>query len=50
LVHIIATSCGIDHGDIHQLSRGSKGGQFCQTTQPCVPSRSWLTAMTSSLE
>eukprot|EP00962_Isochrysis_galbana_P008026 scaffold2187_cov109-Isochrysis_galbana.AAC.7 len=50
VIHAAATSCGIDHGDIHQLSHGSNAGQLLHTTAPCRPSGSWLTAITSSLE
>mmetsp|Transcript_621 Transcript_621/g.2126 ORF Transcript_621/g.2126 Transcript_621/m.2126 type:complete len:307 (-) Transcript_621:545-1465(-) len=50
VIHATATSWGMDHGDIHQLSRGSKGGQLLQTTVPCTPRGSWLMAITSSLE
>mmetsp|Transcript_6659 Transcript_6659/g.17357 ORF Transcript_6659/g.17357 Transcript_6659/m.17357 type:complete len:207 (+) Transcript_6659:266-886(+) len=49
-VHMRATSCGMVHGAIHQLSRGVKGGQLDQTGSPCTPSGSWLMRITSSFE
>jgi len=35
-VQATATSRGIDQGEFHQLSRGAYGGQFDQTTSPCL--------------